>query len=266
MPSKPADLPRLASHYIPEPTIIGFGPNPFTPCHEWNCRPDPPFHAPEDTRPAAAERKPNPDGWTGPNGYDRPFPRDGRCPTCAGRIGLIERYDPDGKLSWVEASWGHESHLRYCPWCDAMSPRNETRAAYQRAIREAWEDAETAAAEIASEFDALAASRKQLTELERRRLWNGYKGSFAAERPEDMIGSLAVNGREFLARVGQMPDFDLILDRRGRIVGRYSDEQTPIDEPRTTTPEDGTDHDRHEHADHPTPRLTPDVGHVPLAG
>jgi hypothetical protein len=46
-----------------------------------------------------------------------------------------------------------------------------------------------------------------LTESQRRRIWNGYRGNIDREEPADR--SLAVIGRRFLTEIGQPPDWSL---------------------------------------------------------
>ena len=65
--------------------------------------------------------------------------------------------------------------------------------------------------------------RKQsvsLTESERRRIWFGSRKSALAE-VDGKISNLAKVGREWLAAIGQLPDFTKILDRHGNTIGHY---------------------------------------------
>jgi RNA polymerase sigma-70 factor (ECF subfamily) len=59
-----------------------------------------------------------------------------------------------------------------------------------------------------------AAPPAALTEKERRRLWNGYRGSFRAEATE--VTNLAKVGPEFLLKIGQALDWTVDLTRPRR--------------------------------------------------
>lgn len=125
----------------------------------------------------------------------RPRP-DGSCPVCGGSIAAEHRY--------------------YCGWDDRLNPATEARL---RAARLGL----AVQAEIdrrKDRLDELTRRRKgrraTLTETERRRLWNGYRGSLIEPDPEPT--NRAALGRAFLAEIGQLPDFALTLDRRGRVV------------------------------------------------
>jgi hypothetical protein len=131
----------------------------------------------------------------------RPEP-GGPCPVCGGGIRA-----GDDRV--------------YCAACDGASPGVEARLRSARVGLKAREG------HRAAEERAGAALRKQtrggkveLTEAERRRIFNGYKGGIAAALGEDGLTNRARAGREFLARIGQLPDFTIALGRGGRVLGR----------------------------------------------
>ena len=57
------------------------------------------------------------------------------------------------------------------------------------------------------------------SERDRRRLWNGYKGGILSPIAE--VSNRSRIGSEWLREIGQEPDWSLILDSRGNVVGRY---------------------------------------------
>lgn len=135
--------------------------------------------------------------------------RPGVCPVCRGGI------RPD-------------HHTHYCGVCDAMSPRNEARCLAQR-VGVAGRTGEDAARQRARA--ALMKKRHRLSEALRRQIWNGYRGSIGSEA--EGLTNLAREGRDFLTSIGQEPDWSLILDGRGKVVGRYRPAAEP--EPGTGT-------------------------------
>jgi hypothetical protein len=85
-------------------------------------------------------------------------------------------------------------------------------------------DAETAERDALADMKRTASSR-QLDEQHRRRIWMGYSRlAIHSSRPE--IVNRAKLGRDWLRAIGQEPDWRLILDKKGRVVGRRD---TPID-------------------------------------
>jgi len=52
-----------------------------------------------------------------------------------------------------------------------------------------------------------------LSECDRRRLWNGHRRGILEECAD--VTNLARIGREFLTRIGQVPDWTKVLKRRG---------------------------------------------------
>lgn len=201
-------------HFIPEPDLILFGCRPLVPfLPGWHDRlsADQHFHAPAEI---VARHKPT----------DRPWPRDRHCPTCAGMIGK-SRCNPHGEPSIPDLD-----RSTYCGWCDAMSPANESKALAQRLGATATERTETAQREAKRGEDKVRRSLREsgttLTEVQRRQLWNGYKGGVLKEY--DRLTNRAKAGREFLMRINQAPDFDLILDKRGAIVGRWSEREAAL--------------------------------------
>lgn len=127
-----------------------------------------------------------------------PAPRaDGSCPVCGGGI-LPE-------------------HRTYqCGWCDAVAPAVEARIRAGRLGLKVRSEIDRAKARLA-ELTQRRKGRAVLSERDRRRLWNGYRGSLLESNPEPT--NRAEAGREFLISIGQTPNFDLILDNHGRVVG-----------------------------------------------
>jgi hypothetical protein len=111
---------------------------------------------------------------------------------------------------------GDDSH--YCAVCQSVSPRREAQVKAARVglkARDKGEQAEKRAR------DRLAKHPTVLSEADRRRLWNGYKGGIISEYTEELT-NLAATGREWLLEIGQVPDWDLLIDKRGNVIGRYS--------------------------------------------
>ena len=133
----------------------------------------------------------------------RPWPpprnADGTCGVCGGGI------DP-----------AHSTY--HCAACGASAPAIDARCRAARIglqARTATEAAEKGAA------DKLRRVNVVLTESERRRVWNGHRGGIVTSNPEPT--NRAAIGRAWLVSIGQTPDWTLILDRRGNVVGHYED-------------------------------------------
>lgn len=104
----------------------------------------------------------------------------------------------------------------HCLVCGSSSPRVEAKVRAARIglkRRDKSEQAEKKARARLNRHPVV------LTESERRRLWNGYRGGILSEFPE--LNNLARVGREWLIEQGQQPDWSLILDRRGNVIGRF---------------------------------------------
>lgn len=80
------------------------------------------------------------------------------------------------------------------------------------------EAADSRQADRDAERDLARKMGKVLSERDRRRVWNGYKGPF--DRSQIEPSNLARVGREWLIKIGQVPDFSLKLDRHGNVVGQ----------------------------------------------
>jgi hypothetical protein len=129
----------------------------------------------------------------------QPWPpqRQDVCPVCGGRIDAGD-------------------DAVHCAWCSASSPRREAQV---RAARIGLAGASRAcAAEDRAGADLRRATRRQpgLTEVERRRLWNGHRGGILSECAE--LTNRARIGREFLTRIGQVPDWSLKLGKHGKVI------------------------------------------------
>lgn len=119
-------------------------------------------------------------------------PEPGRCPACGRGI-----HPGDDN--------------RYCGVCDAVSPRLAARIGTARHALVAAERAERAEKTLADRLQAMA--KVTLSEVDRRRLWNGHKGGVLAEAAE--VSNAAKVARDWLVRIGQVPDWSLVLPSRG---------------------------------------------------
>lgn len=128
--------------------------------------------------------------------------REPRCPVCRGAA-MRPRY--------------------YCGQCDATDARTASRAL---AARVGLKSRDQAAQQEREARDDLRAQTRhgKLTESHRRRIWNGYRDGIRKPRPEEMIGSRTKIGREWLREKGWEPDWSLVLDDHGRVVGRLGPE------------------------------------------
>lgn len=134
--------------------------------------------------------------WTNLPGFVGP------CPVCKGGI-----------------KPGHDT--RYCEKCGSSSPRIEARVRSARLGMKRREKSEEARRKARHKLRSLA--RTILSEGLRRQIWNGYKGTVLSEFDGE-LDNLAKEGRDFLRRIGQEPDFSLILDRHGRVIGRTDED------------------------------------------
>ena len=117
---------------------------------------------------------------------------------------------------WIPNSHGGT----YCAKCDALSPSMESRVLAARLGLRARSVAESAERDAKDELRKLKRSEPVLTEAHRRRIWNGYSRNGINSRNVDVVNRAKL-GREFLTSIGQEPNFDLILDSKGRVVGRH---------------------------------------------
>jgi hypothetical protein len=129
----------------------------------------------------------------------RPDPNDPRrCPVCG--HGIKE-----------------SDHGVYCCWEDRSAPPIERRCLSARiGHRGRTKDAEAqrrARDKLKSKRGGIV-----LPESERRRIWLGCRGDGLSSLDE--ITNRAKIGRDWLLSIGQAPDWDLVLDKRGNIVGR----------------------------------------------
>lgn len=193
--------PAELAHFVPEPIIILFGCRPLVPFHPgWHDRVsnDEHYRAPKSVRPG-----------------DRLWPAP-RCPACKGRIG--RRCPAGADLSFFTEL----DHRSYCELCGAMDPKNEANAMAQRIEEHSRERHTEATRQVGRTLKTASEKperRPRLSESDRRRIWNGYKGGILSSNLE--VTNRAKVGREFLIRIKQEPDWSLILDATGRVVGRY---------------------------------------------
>lgn len=117
---------------------------------------------------------------------------------------------------------GEPGTVVICLQCHRMDPRWEPLVAKQVAEANAAEDAETRSRRDAEwlKDEVLAIKPDEVfSEVDRRRIWLGCDGLLSS-RPGLSINAAKL-GREFLAGIGQPPDWGLILDRFGIPVGRH---------------------------------------------
>ena len=165
--------------YIPEPTIVMLGCQPWPPKLASE-----PFHAPANSR---------------------VLPSD-RCPVCDRGINAGD-------------------HRTYCGWEDRSERSIESRCRSARIGHQSRGRIEDADREAAR---ALQKRRKhiRLPESERRRIWLGCKGDHLSSRDE--VSNRAKIGRDWLRSIGQEPDWTLVLDKRGNVVGRLEVPCEPV--------------------------------------
>lgn len=108
----------------------------------------------------------------------------------------------------------------FCAVCDSMSPRREAQVRAARLGLKNQDRLERGEAKVDAELRRVPV----LSESERRRLWNGYHGGILAALSDDEITNRAKAGRDFLRDSGQEPDWSLVLNRAGRVVGRVAPE------------------------------------------
>lgn len=109
-----------------------------------------------------------------------------------------------------------------------MSPAREARV---RAARLGISGKEAAAQADKKATEIQRKQNVQLTEPERRRIYYGCRSkSPLANLASERITNLAKVGREWLAKIGQLPNLNLILDAKGNVIGRYQPELEPEEE------------------------------------
>jgi hypothetical protein len=140
----------------------------------------------------------------------QPWPRkptpDGDCPVCGKGI----RKGDD---------------IAYCAVCDSLSPRREAQIRAATIKARARERAKDAERQVHEQLRDAGKAQPRLSERHRRWIWNGCIGSILRERAE--VNNEARLGREFLRSIGQEPNWNLIIDRRGNVVGRYDEDLLP---------------------------------------
>jgi hypothetical protein len=119
-------------------------------------------------------------------------PEPGRCPAC-GRG--IHKGDDN----------------RYCGVCDAVSPGLAARIGSARRAIAAAGRAEVAEKALKDRLRDL--DKVKLSEVDRRRLWNGHKGGILAEAAD--VSNAAKVARDWLRGIGQVPNWSLVLPSRG---------------------------------------------------
>ncbi len=146
--------------------------------------------------------------------FDRPWRIQGRCPRCHGTL-------------------RHRAGLIYCDCCNDVTP-GLARLIHERpSARETHVERERVeAARLAAERALENRHRGELSEQERRDIWLGrtsaFGGDFKQSRADTahFVSNLQSVGRAWLEQIGQSPDFSIVLDRRGREVGRLEETST----------------------------------------
>lgn len=95
-----------------------------------------------------------------------------------------------------------------------MSPRREAQVRAAQVGLKSQDQFERADRELRDELRKIKAPSESL----RRRIWNGARGGITSPTPE--VSNVAKAGRDWLISKGWEPDWSLILDGRGRVVGR----------------------------------------------
>lgn len=103
----------------------------------------------------------------------------------------------------------------YCARCDSMSPRREAQLLAARQRVRTKHDHAAAAQTAQAEFERLRKESPILTEVQRRRIWMGYSRSGIHSRNPEVVNR-AKAGRDWLAAIGQEPDWSIELDAHGR--------------------------------------------------
>ena len=109
-----------------------------------------------------------------------------------------------------------EHRTYHCAVCGSSHPSIEARCRASKLGLKARDKAETAEKRAR---DDLRKVKVRLSERLRRRYWHGYP--FDRNSP-DVTNQAALN-RAWLAEIGQEPNWDLILDKDGRTVGRIQE-------------------------------------------
>jgi len=103
----------------------------------------------------------------------------------------------------------------HCGYCSSSHPSIETRCRGAQLGLKAKSRAEQA--EQQAKAKLRQARWPVLSEIERRRIWNGYKHSAIREYVGE-LSNAAKAGREFLETIGQLPDWSIKVQRVGRTV------------------------------------------------
>lgn len=188
------EIPAEILWYVPEPAIVLMGCKPLMP-------------------PQVVERRKR---------HHAQINETWVCPVCNGRV--VDVYDCVGDDDHIE-----RPSVVICAQCDTMEDRHEYRCAKQRVeaaiIGAGQEKADAEAKDLARKAEIAEKQPVTLTEVERRRIWCGAKKIDGKYDPRGEPNNLARYGREWLRRINQIPDFDLILDSRGKVVGRRGEDQ-----------------------------------------
>lgn len=122
---------------------------------------------------------------------------------------------PDGSCPVCGSGVRPEHATYYCAVCDSLPPRVEAKVRAARIGLKRKDKVEAAEKGARAKLSRTPV----LSESDRRKLWNGYRGNLLAEF-EGKLPNFAKEGRDWLTAIGQVPDWTLTLDRRGRVTGR----------------------------------------------
>lgn len=103
----------------------------------------------------------------------------------------------------------------YCARCDSMSPLREAQILAARHGRQMRSDRANAERTARLDLERLHKSSPLLTESQRRRLWMGYSQSGINSRNPE-VANRSKAGRDWLIAIGQVPDWSIELDAKGR--------------------------------------------------
>lgn len=107
------------------------------------------------------------------------------------------------------------NHREYCGWSDEGTQSFEGRV---RSARLGLKARAPLDARKQKARDRLAkAAKMKLTEVERRRIWNGYRKTILEPIVGKDVTNRALIGRTWLAAIAQEPDWTIVLDRHGRV-------------------------------------------------
>ena len=144
---------------------------------------------------------------------------DGPCPVCKGLIG-----QPRSRHPGAPAEVDPLDYRTFCARCGATHPAVQAKIDAQ--LRK--ERLEVEDEEIRRQMEQDQRRRLQsgvaLTEKEKREIWLG-NADVNMTHQKRRVHNLAAEGRKWLREIGAEPDWNLIINKRGRVIGRYEEPQ-----------------------------------------